>query len=108
MIALTPFICSLVLLVSTSTLASPVKRGGHGPLKFPTYGPSELCCRLPVIDQFLCPRQGGSQGPSVGTSLGTANGVWDQNGSGAMRFAVKYGSAGRWKPSSVVTKWQLP
>src|ERR1700729_895559 len=98
MVALFPFFCSL-LLVSTSTLASPVPSSKSGALKFPTFDPSGLLCQLPIINKLLCPRQGGTLGPSVNTPLGTANGVLDS--SGAMRFVVRYGSAQRWGPSSV-------
>ncbi|TFK42464.1 Alpha/Beta hydrolase protein [Crucibulum laeve] len=40
------------------------------------------------------------------TVLGTANGVLDP--AGAYRFTVKYGSASRWAPSTVVSSWGLP
>lgn len=66
-----------------------------------------LLCRLPIpiVQQFLCPSSGASN-PNVRTPLGTAQGVADENN--AMRFAVRYGQAARWQPSSVVTSWQFP
>ncbi|KIP04759.1 hypothetical protein PHLGIDRAFT_129302 [Phlebiopsis gigantea 11061_1 CR5-6] len=66
-----------------------------------------LLCRLPIpaVREILCPRQGSSS-PTVKTSIGTATGVAD--GSSAVRYAVRYGQASRWQPSSVVTQWQFP
>jgi hypothetical protein len=101
MFALVAFVCS-VLLVSTSTLASPLSPIKPGPL----FDPSGLLCNLPIVNKILCPRQGGTPGPSVKTPLGVATGVLDS--SGAMRFSVKYGSAQRWAASSMVKTWQLP
>lgn len=43
---------------------------------------------------------------TVKTPLGTASGTQDP--AGTYRFPVKYGSANRWAPSTVATKWALP
>ncbi|KAJ7622603.1 alpha/beta-hydrolase [Mycena polygramma] len=43
---------------------------------------------------------------SVSTPLGTAQGTLDNDG--ANRFAVRYATATRWTPSSIVTVWELP
>ncbi|OBZ69107.1 Para-nitrobenzyl esterase [Grifola frondosa] len=68
--------------------------------------PKGLLCSMPYwILKGLCPRQGSST-LTVDTPLGTAHGTSD--GSDAVRFAVKYGSANRWQPSAVVSTWQLP
>jgi hypothetical protein len=52
---------------------------------------------------FLCPATPPTDRP---TPLGTAHGTLDP--SGAYRFSVKYASAPRWGPSTVVTSWNLP
>lgn len=59
-----------------------------------------LCVLLP----WLCPRDTQSA-TEVTTSIGTAKGV--VNGT-AVRFPVKYASAGRWQESGVASKWELP
>ncbi|KAK0239633.1 alpha/beta-hydrolase [Armillaria nabsnona] len=59
-----------------------------------------LCVLLP----WLCPRDTQSA-TEVATSIGTAKGV--VNGT-AVRFPVKYASAGRWQESGVASKWELP
>ncbi|KIM79571.1 hypothetical protein PILCRDRAFT_98075 [Piloderma croceum F 1598] len=101
MIALAIFICSL-LLVSTSTLASPLVPVQPGQF----FNPSGLLCNLPIVNKILCPRQDGTLGLSVKTPLGVARGVSDA--SGAMRFSVKYAAAQRWAASSMAKTWQLP
>lgn len=55
---------------------------------------------------FLCPRGAITQGITVHTPLGDAYGV--VNTSSVNRFVVKYASAQRWQPSTLVTTWQLP
>lgn len=102
MTPLTHFVCCL-LLVSTSVLASPAPSGIP---RSPAFDPADLVCKIPIVNKILCLRQGGTTGPSIKTSMGTATGVVDP--SGALRFAVRYGSALRWKPSTVVAEWQLP
>lgn len=78
-------------------------------LKFPQI-PANLLCDIPFISQWICPRDSGgsstSSSLSVSTPLGTAEGTSDT--SGVVRYAVRYGSADRWQPSSVVTSWALP
>ncbi|KIM49371.1 hypothetical protein M413DRAFT_438559 [Hebeloma cylindrosporum] len=67
--------------------------------------PKKILCQLPILKQFLCPISG-STGTNRPTVLGTARGTVDS--SGAYRFPVKYASAPRWGPSSLVTAWDLP
>jgi len=55
---------------------------------------------------FLCPRGTITQGIAVQTPLGDAHGV--VNTPSVNRFVVKYASAQRWQPSTLVTTWQLP
>lgn len=55
---------------------------------------------------FLCPRGAITQGITVHTPLGDAYGV--VNTSSVNRFVVKYASAQRWQPSTLVITWQLP
>ncbi|KAJ3488986.1 hypothetical protein NLI96_g2463 [Meripilus lineatus] len=72
----------------------------------PVFHPGLLCnLPIPVVQQLLCPRQS-TPSLNVLTPLGIARGAAD--GSNAARFAVKYASASRWQPSSLVTTWQLP
>lgn len=100
----------LSLLLAVSVLGFPVSHPAPRPhFPFPPIPitPKGLLCGLPipVVQKLLCPRQGSGDDPTVNTPLGTAHGVTD---AGATRFPVKYGSAARWQPSSVVTSWQLP
>lgn len=99
---------SSLLLATTFAAAAPAGHGGT-PFNFPPVPVTAkgLLCRLPIpiIQKFLCPKDGTSN-PNVKTPLGTAQGVADENN--AMRFAVRYGQAARWQPSSVVTSWQFP
>ena len=67
---------------------------------------AELCKLSPIIQKALCPRQSSGTTNSVTTPIGTAHGTLDD--SGATRFAVKYASASRWQPSTLVTTWELP
>lgn len=67
---------------------------------------NELCKLSPVIQRVLCPRQSSGSSTTVDTPLGTAHGTSDD--SGATRFAVKYASVTRWKPSVLATTWELP
>lgn len=83
-------------------LAFPADR--NRPIVVPHVDPSKITCRLPVVKNYLCPAQG--NGLSRPTPLGIAQGVADPEG--ALRFVVKYGTATRWQPSSVVTAWNLP
>ncbi|KAF7980182.1 hypothetical protein HWV62_39666 [Athelia sp. TMB] len=104
MIAFTlPSLLSL-LVIATSALGSPIP-SEYGGLKISGVSLKGLICDIPFIDKLLCPPKGPS-GPSVTTSLGVAAGVNDING--ALRFPVRYGSAARWKASSMATTWALP
>lgn len=67
--------------------------------------PKKILCQLPILKQFLCPFSGPTA-TNRPTPLGTAHGTIDP--SGAYRFPVKYASAPRWGPSTVVTAWDLP
>lgn len=95
------------LLLASATVASPVNVSLHKDPFFPPVPVTAkgLLCSLPIIQQFLCPR-GGSSSPTVKTPLGNAQGVADSNN--AVRFAVRYGQAARWQPSTVVSAWQFP
>lgn len=96
----------LSLLLAATTLGSPVRqRPPFPPIPVVAQG---LLCKLPIpiIQKILCPKgSSGDSDPAVNTPLGTAHGIQDGN---AVRFAVRYGAAARWQPSSVVTSWQLP
>jgi hypothetical protein len=67
--------------------------------------PQKILCQLPILKQFLCPFSG-SYATNRPTSLGTAHGTIDP--SGAYKFPVKYASAPRWGPSTLVSQWDLP
>lgn len=86
------------------THATPVDGSNNKPIVVPHLNPSKIICRSPVAKNYLCPAQGTSLNKP--TPLGTAQGVADPEG--ALRFAVRYGIADRWQPSSVVTAWNLP
>ena len=95
------------LALAVAAVASPVslhKDPFFPPIPVTAEG---LLCRLPIpiVQEILCPREGSSN-PTVKTAIGTATGVAD--GSNAIRYAVRYGQAARWQPSSVVTQWQFP
>ena len=70
----------------------------------PRLNPLRILCAFIPLPLKLCPVQG-SRIDRI-TPLGTAPGVSDPLG--ALRFAVRYGKAPRWQPSSVVTAWELP
>ena len=97
------------LLLASAVVASPINLSVHKDPFFPPVPVTAkgLLCSIPIpiIQKFLCPRDGTSS-PAVHTPLGTAQGVADENS--AMRFAVRYGQAARWQSSSVVTSWQFP
>lgn len=99
---------STLLLVS-AIVASPVNISLHSDPFFPPVPVTAkgLLCSLPIpiVQQFLCPREGSSN-PTVKTPLGNAQGTADANN--AARFAVRYGQAARWQPSTVVSSWQFP
>ena len=93
------------LLLAATTFGAPVSRVSFPPIPSTSRG---LLCGLPLpplIKKLLCPPTNSGSDVVVNTPLGAAHGVVDTN---AVRFAVKYGSAARWQPSSVVTSWQLP
>ncbi|PCH37718.1 alpha/beta-hydrolase [Wolfiporia cocos MD-104 SS10] len=101
------------LLVAAPTWALPlVSRSKIPELKFPPVVSGNVFCNvpIPIIQAVLCPRDtsasSASTTTSVSTPLGTAEGAADT--SGVTRFAVRYGSADRWQPSSVVTAWEFP
>ena len=101
MVALLLFFSSLLLV--SSILASPISNGNR--LRFPPVDSSKLLCQLLIAKKFLCPHTG-SNPQSIDTAFGTAFGTADP--SGATRFVVKYASANRWAPSTLVTNWSLP
>ncbi|KAH9832939.1 alpha/beta-hydrolase [Rhodofomes roseus] len=110
MVALLALVASLLAL-SSQTAAVPVdaSRTSIADLKFPSIPSGAWWCEYspPWIQEFLCSRSlSTSLSTSVSTPLGTAEGAVDT--SGVVRFAVKYGSADRWQPSSVATVWALP
>jgi hypothetical protein len=93
------------VLLASASLATPVPKQPIFPPVPVT--PKGLLCRLPIpiVQQFLCPRDGTSN-PTVNTPLGVAHGVADEDN--VMRFAVRYGQAARWQPSTMATSWQFP
>ncbi|EIN07109.1 alpha/beta-hydrolase [Punctularia strigosozonata HHB-11173 SS5] len=92
------------LLLASSAYAGPV-RSVESALVFPPVINKGLLCKIPILRAILCPRDS-TQTVSVSTPLGSATGVMDTTT--AARYSVKYGSASRWKSSSVVTTWALP
>jgi len=70
----------------------------------PRLNPLKFLCGFLPLPPSLCPPQGTYLDRI--TPLGIARGVSDPIG--AFRFAVRYGKAPRWQPSSVVTSWDLP
>ncbi|KAI0784377.1 Alpha/Beta hydrolase protein [Abortiporus biennis] len=107
MLFFTSALLSLVVSAFAAPLASQDSHGRGDLLRFPPFIHKGLLCNLPipVIQKILCTRQG-TPDLSIDTPLGTARGATD-NGD-VVRFSVKYASASRWQPSSVVTSWQLP
>ncbi|EKM55684.1 uncharacterized protein PHACADRAFT_184465 [Phanerochaete carnosa HHB-10118-sp] len=97
------------LSLASAVVASPVNTSLHTDPFFPPVPVTAkgLFCSLPIpiVQQLLCPRQGSSN-PTVKTPLGTAQGIADADN--AARFAVRYGQAARWQPSTVVSSWQFP
>ncbi|KAK7040934.1 hypothetical protein VNI00_009530 [Paramarasmius palmivorus] len=94
------FALSLVtsLLLLSSSLAAPTIQ------PFPARS-GDVWCQIPFLKHFIiCPRAP-VDGLSIQTPLGTAQGSF---ASGVNRFAVKYASADRWAPSTLVSSWQLP
>ncbi|KAF8892430.1 Alpha/Beta hydrolase protein [Infundibulicybe gibba] len=101
MVGLASLVSMLVL--AAPAWATPVPQAAS--LKFPPINPNNILCQLPIIKQFLCPQKGTSS-LTVQTPIGTAQGTLDP--AGAKRFSVKYASATRWAPSTLVTSWNLP
>lgn len=99
MVAFT-FIASFLLL-AVSSLAAPMAQS----LRIPHIDPEKILCQLPIIERYLCPRDG-QDDLSRQTILGVARGTQDP--SGTYRFTVKYANSERWKPSTVVSSWNLP
>ena len=85
------FIPTFALLLF-SILAAPANGDRDDPIRVPHSDPFRFTSRGSYLDRS--------------TPLGLARGVADPDG--ALRFAVKYGIAARWQPSSVVTVWSLP
>ncbi|KAG5637762.1 hypothetical protein H0H81_003329 [Sphagnurus paluster] len=98
MVKLSLFLFSLISIAT----ATPVP---HEALQFPKVDPQDLLCQLPILKKFLCPRTG-TNALTIPTTIGVARGTADP--SGANRFIVKYASANRWAPSTLVSTWGLP
>lgn len=87
-------------LFATSGLAAPATELP----RIPDVPPS-LFCQVPILKNYLCPRR--NQGSlNRKTALGLAQGTTDSGG--ATRFIVKYANSERWKPSMLVSSWNLP
>ncbi|KAH9483951.1 cAMP-regulated D2 protein [Psilocybe cubensis] len=86
--------------ISSSVAAVPLQ-----PLIVPPFDPSKILCQLPILKKYLCPLAG-TAALNRATPLGTARGVADVDG--AYRFPVRYASAPRWGPSTLVSSWDLP
>ena len=69
--------------------------------------PKKILCNIPLpqITRWICPETG-EAALNRPTPLGVAVGTQEANG--AYRFSVKYASAARWQPPTVVTTWALP
>ena len=87
-------------------LAAPANGDRDDPIVVPHSDPSKFTCQCnaPAVSSYYCPPRGSNLDRT--TPLGLAHGVADPNG--ALRFAVRYGTAVRWQPSSMVTAWDLP
>lgn len=99
MLALIHF--ALLLLLAAPTLAAPAAAS----FSIPYPDPDKILCQLPIVKQLLCPPTG-QAALNRRTALGIAQGTQDPTG--AYRFTVKYANAERWKPSTLVSAWQLP
>ncbi|KAF8077781.1 alpha/beta-hydrolase [Lyophyllum atratum] len=97
MVALNLFFSSLLV---SAVCATPLPNEA---LRIPHI--DQLLCRLPIVKKFLCPRTGNGA-LNIVTPIGTARGTSDP--SGASRFTVKYATADRWAPSTLVSAWDLP
>lgn len=91
-------------LLLPAVVALPTQPSGSGIVP-PLGDPKRILCQLPILKKFLCP-SATNVVVSKTTVLGSAPGVMDSDG--ALRFSVKYASAARWQPSTVVTSWNLP
>ncbi|KAF9482817.1 alpha/beta-hydrolase [Pholiota conissans] len=96
-----PFVLLLIASFLFPIAASPLNRG----ISIPSGDPNKILCQLPILKRILCPRTS-SSAITKNTPLGIASGVLDPDG--AYRFSVKYASAARWQPSTIVTNWVLP
>ncbi|EEB98956.1 hypothetical protein MPER_01444 [Moniliophthora perniciosa FA553] len=86
------------LLLLSSAFAAPTVQSSPAQSK-------DLWCQIPLLNRFLlCPRAP-VNGLNIQTPIGSAQGTF---ASGVNRFPVKYASADRWAPSSLVSTWQLP
>lgn len=97
---------SLFLAVFAGASSAVVAAPTTSALRVPCVDPKAVLCKLPFINQHLCPRGGTSDGKTVKTTLGNAAGVLDEEG--AYRFTVKYANAARWKDSTLATTWKIP
>jgi hypothetical protein len=66
---------------------------------------NKTLCNLRGLKTIFCPHRR-QDNLKVKTALGFAQGVKDP--SGADRFIVKYADSQRWKPSTLVSSWNLP
>jgi len=96
---------TFTLLFLVAFLVFPSFALPQGPLVVRPNDPKKILCQLPILKKFLCPLSG-SSATNRPTPLGTARGTVDP--SGTYRFPVKYASAPRWGPSTLVTTWDLP
>ncbi|KAJ2927752.1 hypothetical protein H1R20_g9344, partial [Candolleomyces eurysporus] len=94
----------LVPLLLQALLLSSVSAAPIG-LRIPKIDPKKILCQLSFVERYLCP-EGGLNALSRVTPFGTASGVLDPDG--AHRYPVRYASAARWAPSTLVNSWELP
>jgi len=98
------FVTFVALFLPILAVPTQSERALADAIVVPRINPLKFLCGFLPLPSRLCPSQG-SYLDRV-TPLGIARGVSDPLG--AFRFAVRYGKAPRWQPSSVVTSWELP
>ncbi|GBE81697.1 alpha/beta-hydrolase [Sparassis latifolia] len=110
MVAFTSFVFASLLVSSTwgFPLLSRSYPDGVPALRLPPITHKGLFCSIPFASWMnLCPRTTSTVNSlTTQTPIGTAQGTSDVDG--AVRYAVRYGSAERWQQSEVVTTWDFP